>query len=284
MSDSATVIISVYNNAEALKRTLWGFANQDHENFHIVLADDGSSKEQIQEVEAQVRQLNLSATHLWHEDRGFRKAEILNKAILYSNTDRLIFVDADVIPRRDFVANHAKLLKPGFFITGGSHLHLPPDLQKKIDFEVVESGELFTLRYLLDFGVDEKKFRLRLEKYGAKARFYDALFPRWKAFVGCNASCWRQHAISVNGFDESWGYGGTDMEFGKRLANLGVKSRRHSFSLTVLHQEHPRPYRDPEQVKQNKRALSQLSRSSKTRVERGADSRSISDIEVLYSA
>lgn len=283
MVDAPTVIISTYNNSEALEKTLWGFACQDHDNFDVIIADDGSTGAHVDRARRVSSDLNLRVTHLWHEDRGFRKAETLNKAILHAKGERLIFVDGDVIPRRDYVANHVKLLEPDYFITGGSHLHLPSDLQKNIKFQHVETDDLFTLDYLLGFDVDKRKFQLRLEKHGSKARFFDALFPRWRAFMGCNASCWREHAIAVNGFDESWGYGGTDMEFGKRLANFGVKSRRHSFSLIVLHQDHHRPYRNPEQVKQNKQALRSLAMSSKARVDDGLDKHSLSDIEILYS-
>ena len=36
--------------------------------------------------------------HVWHEDRGFRKCEILNRAILAASADYLIFTDGDTIP------------------------------------------------------------------------------------------------------------------------------------------------------------------------------------------
>lgn len=282
MTEPVSVIISVYNNAEALKRALWGYAEQDFSEFRLIFADDGSSEQEVSQVFECVKQLGLKATHLWHEDNGFRKASILNHAISFARSPRLIFVDADVIPRRDFIANHYRLLRPGYFIAGGSHLDLPVAMQPDIQQEHVQTGELFTLEYLRNYEVDLRKFRLRLEKYGIKASLLDALFPRSNAFIGCNASCWKEHALAVNGFDEDWGYGGMDIEFGMRMTNSGVKSRRHSFSLVTLHQDHPRPYKDPEKVKKNKEALKVLAKSGVTKISNGIDHISDEKVTVFY--
>ena len=277
-----TVIVSVFDNTEALERTLWGYAAQDCKEFRIILADDGSSKESVEHVRSVIDDLDLNVAHIWHENKGFRKARILNKAIKCAETEHLLFVDADVIPRSDFVSNHLRLLRPNYFISGGSHLNLPPELQAQIQRSQIESGELFSLDFLLQHEVDEKKFKLRLEKFDSKARLFDALFPRSNAFVGCNASCWKKDALAVNGFNEDWGYGGTDVEFGKRLTNMGVKSRRHSFILAILHQDHPRPYKDPEQVKRNKNTLKVLAKSGVTRIANGVDKISNEKITILY--
>lgn len=280
--NSCTIIISVYNNLDALIRLFWGFSCQDNKNFEIILADDGSDLDDVCEFAERIKEFGLPVTHLWHKDTGFRKAEILNKAILHASFERLIFVDADIIPRSDYVANIFKLLKPNYFISGGSHLHLPRPMHENISLDDIVSKRFFDVEYLSKFDIDKKKFKLRLEKYGNKARFFDGLFPRKNAFVGCNAACWKKDALAVNGFDENWGYGGTDIEFGMRLTNNGVKSRRHSFSLIVLHQEHPRPYRDEQKVKKNKLALKSLSKSGKAKINKGIDGHSLSDVKVVY--
>ena len=44
--------------------------------------------------------------HVWQEHRGFRAAEIRNRAILASSGAYCIFLDGDCIPRSDFVQEH----------------------------------------------------------------------------------------------------------------------------------------------------------------------------------
>ena len=63
--------------------------------------------------------------HVWHEDRGFRAAEIRNRAILAARGTYCIFLDGDCIVRPDFVASHRRLAEPGWFVTGNRILLSP---------------------------------------------------------------------------------------------------------------------------------------------------------------
>ena len=53
--------------------------------------------------------------HVWHEDRGFEKAAILNRAIATSEAEFLMFLDGDVLIHPDFLARHLELARPGRF-------------------------------------------------------------------------------------------------------------------------------------------------------------------------
>ncbi len=81
MSFETSVIISTYNQPEWLRKVLIGYEQQSIKNLEIIIADDGSTKE----TEAVVKQFkassNLVVTHVWQNDKGFRKTKILNKAI-----------------------------------------------------------------------------------------------------------------------------------------------------------------------------------------------------------
>ncbi len=282
VSSSATIIISVYNNSTLLERALWGFAAQTRNDFQILIADDGSREEEVERVRKVASDLGLNLMHIWHADNGFRKAKILNEAIVHAETERLIFVDADMIPRSDFVKNHIERLLPNYFIAGGSHLNLPVSMHSDITQEIVASGQLFTLDWLKQHKINKGKFFSRLIWQTDAAKALDVLFTRKRSFTGCNASCWKKDALAINGFDEDWGYGGTDREFGFRLANAKVKSKRFQFSLIALHQDHKRPYRDAATMKANKKALSHRAWSGMTRIEQGIDSRSPQDSKILY--
>ena len=81
------VIISTYNNPKWLEKTLWGYMCQSRPADEIIVADDGSGPETKALIEAYMGKLPIS--HVWHEDKGFRKTRILNVALLRSKADYL---------------------------------------------------------------------------------------------------------------------------------------------------------------------------------------------------
>ena len=98
------VVISTYNNPRWLEKTLWGYLFQTHKPDEIVIADDGSNDDTRVLIDSFRDRLPIK--HVWHEDRGFQKSEILNKALVVCRSDYLIFTDQDCIPREDFIATH----------------------------------------------------------------------------------------------------------------------------------------------------------------------------------
>ncbi|MDR5907473.1 glycosyltransferase [Halomonas qiaohouensis] len=72
--------MAAYNDPEVLTLTLEGYRRQTDRNFSLCIADDGSGPE-VAEVIERYRGLGLNIRHVWHEDRGFRKAQIVNCAI-----------------------------------------------------------------------------------------------------------------------------------------------------------------------------------------------------------
>jgi hypothetical protein len=56
-------------------------------------------------------------THVWHEDRGFRAAEICNRAIPSRSRRLLYLLDGDRIVRR-FCRHSSAAAEPGWFVTG----------------------------------------------------------------------------------------------------------------------------------------------------------------------
>ena len=269
---SATVILSAYDNMAALTRSLIGYEAQTRTDFEIIIADDGTPPTRQAPLKEYLAASSLDVRHLWQEDMGFRKSTALNRGISVARAPYLILSDADIIPRRDFVAMHLSLARPGFFIAGGSHVDLPQELAAALTEEEIRSNECFRPEWLRARGALSRKHKDRLGTPGWLTSAKDFVTQRRNAFNGSNASVWREDAIRVNGFDEDWGYGGLDREFGCRLTNAGVRSRRHRYSLVGLHQSHPRPYRDPDAMAENKSLLRQRCRSSLTWVEKGLSS------------
>src|SRR5690606_455349 len=92
------VILSTYKWPHALELSLWGYAVQTWRDLQVVVADDGSGPDTAATIERVRTTSGLDVVHVWHDDRGFRKNEILNRAILHTDREYLIFSDGDSIP------------------------------------------------------------------------------------------------------------------------------------------------------------------------------------------
>ena len=114
-----SVIISTYNAPQWLEKVIWGYASQSHQDFELLIADDGSTEETAVCIERLQREVGFTIEHIWHADHGFRKCAILNKAIVAAANEYLVFSDGDCVPRWDFLAAHAALAEKGLLAFRG---------------------------------------------------------------------------------------------------------------------------------------------------------------------
>jgi glycosyltransferase involved in cell wall biosynthesis len=263
-----SVILSTYNRPGDLERVLWGYAAQTDRGFELVVADDGSGAETAELVRRVGRETGLDPLHVWHEDRGFRKTEILNRAIVASSGDYLLFSDGDCIPRRDLVAVHRALARPERFVAGG-YLKLPAAVSDRITVDDVVSGRVADLEWLRAQGWRPGRRALRLSGSRRIGSALDALTPTSAEFHGNNASVWREALYAVNGFEGEMGYGGLDKALGYRLRNLGVRGLQARHRAVCLHLHHDRPYKDPHMLRENRARLARLRSGGETRARRG---------------
>ena len=113
-----SVIVTTYNRPDALDAVLRGLAWQSDGSFEVVVADDGSSPDTAALLDRWRTRLRQPLIHVWQEHRGFRAAEIRNRAIVASSGSYCIFLDGDCIPRNDFVLEHRQLAEIGWFVVG----------------------------------------------------------------------------------------------------------------------------------------------------------------------
>ncbi|MBS7457941.1 glycosyltransferase family 2 protein [Coralloluteibacterium stylophorae] len=260
----ASIVISTYNNPDWLTRCLWGYAAQDRHDFELIVADDGSTAETVERIEALRAGLPFAVEHVWQEDRGFRKCAILNRGIEAARADYLIFSDGDCVPRRDFVSQHLRLREPGRYL-GGGYCKLPMDISLRIDREVIDAGLHADLDWLRRQGLPRKKRSLKLwARPGWRERLLNATTPTPPRWAGNNASTWKRDLLRVNGFDERMSYGGEDLELGERLANAGVRGKQIRFSAVCIHLDHPRGYVKPEMRAANERIRAATRRGQRT--------------------
>lgn len=245
-----SVIITTYNSEEWLRKVLLGFTVQTEKDFEVVVADDGSTSKTADVIAAFQGQFQYPIVHVWQKDKGFRKSRILNKAILKSNSDYLLFTDGDCIPRNDYVAVHVKQKQEGYFLSGG-YFKLPMSISEAISEDDILSQKCFEISWLLKLGLKAnfKVSKLTHNKYFAA--FMNWLTPTKRSWNGHNSSGFKQDILDVNGFNEDMDYGGMDRELGERMFNNGMLSKQIRYSAICLHLDHARGYANEAKIKHN---------------------------------
>ncbi len=243
------VVISTYNNPTWLEKTLWGYLYQTRPADEIIIADDGSRDDTRKLIDSFRNKLPIK--HVWHEDNGFQKSRILNKALIAAKSEYLIFTDQDCIPRKDFIATHETYAQEGYFLSGG-YFKLPMDISKALTQEDVASGRAFELGWLKKQQMKMSFKCSKLIKNRIFTKIMNRITPRAATWNGCNASGWLSDMQQINGYNEEMQYGGQDREFGERLFNLGIKSKQICYSAIALHLDHKRPYKTKESMDKNR--------------------------------
>lgn len=267
---SVSVVLSTYEQPRALALALEGYARQSLSGFQVVVADDGSGPETRRALERSAAEHDLELVHVRHEDRGFRKTEILDRALLSADGDYVVFSDGDCVPRDDFLDTHARLAGRGRFLSGG-YLKLPGELTERLTAEDVRTGRIFDPKWLIRNGWRPGRRRVRLFRSERAARLLDLLTPTRPTWNGHNASTWKDALLEVNGFDLDMGYGGEDRALGERLENLGLRGHQIRHRAPVVHLHHPRPWKDRDVIEENRRRRRAIRGSGRVKAERGIE-------------
>lgn len=246
---SVGVIVSTYNNPEWLEKVLWGLMNQTHPANEILIADDGSDERTRELIRRYQSRLPLK--HVWHEDKGFRKTTILNQAVLTAQSEYLIFMDQDLVPRRDFISQHYKHARRGHFVSGGA-IMVPETLSHALTEEDIRSGNAFRISWLRTHGMPWNWKMSKLWSNPLLCRLMNFLTPTNASWNGGNASTWREYIIQAKGFDTRMRYGAEDREFGQRLENAGITGIQLRYGTPLLHLYHQRPYRNEQDWQANR--------------------------------
>ena len=251
-----SVIFTTYNSPDWLEKVLWGYKFQDYKDFEVLVADDGSTSETAELIKKMQSNVDYTIKHIWHEDEGFRKCAIMNKAIVASESDYLVFSDGDCIPRKDFLSAHIKHRKENHFLSGG-YFKLPMSISKIIQPDDISSGRFVDLSWLKKQGLEKSFKNSKLVLKGGAVKIMNAITPTNASWNGHNSSGWKKDMLAINGFDERMGYGAEDREFGERLMNSGKKGIQIRYSAVTMHLDHSRGYVNQEVIDFNKKVREQ---------------------------
>ncbi len=224
----ASVVLAFFNRVDYLKLVLAGFERQSFTDFEIIIADDGSSPNVVDEVEKLSASFRYPVTHLWQEDKGFRKNKILNRAITAAKSDYLLFVDADCVPHSEFVYEHFNYKQKGECLTG-RRVNLSERITSLLTPQNIREGYLEKKNFLLiSDGIFGKSFDVEKGFYFRNDFLRKFFNKKKRGLLGCNFSIHKEDFLKINGFDERYEAPSigedSDVEYRLSLCGIDVKS------------------------------------------------------------
>ena len=201
----------------------------------IVIADDGSGSETKGLIQKFQKESDMPVRHVWHEDKGFRKSKILNKAVKTINSEYIVEIDGDIILHPEFIADHIDASRAGYFVQGSRSMIIQSQVsnvlsKKKLTYSIF-SKSLYN--------------RFNAIRIPFLSRLFTLLPSNPFHIKACNIAFWKKDFMKINGYDNRFeGWGGEDYEFGARLIHAGIKSKRLKMSALAYHIYHRESNRD----------------------------------------
>jgi len=241
-----SLIIAFYNRPEYLALVMAGMERQTFKEYEIIIADDGSNKQVVDQIREMISHSELPIQHVRHEDHGFRKNRILNRAIQKAKSDYLIFIDMDCVPHREFIHEHVVNGKEGVCLTG-RRVNLSDKVSQKLSPELIRKGYLENQTWQLIFdGLFGKSKDVEKGIYLKSSWLRGILNRKTRGILGCNFSISRKNMLEINGFDERYEAPSvgedTDVQYRLELNGMQIKSVNHmSIQYHLYHPLQPRP-------------------------------------------
>lgn len=232
-----TVIIPVYNRMEHLRSLFLCLLNQKVQPYEVIIADDGSKENILDYIEDLIIKSKFKIKHVFHEDLGFRKTRILNKAVSVSEGEILIFCDQDIIFGEEYIKSYIEKLEKNKIFMGRARSITKEEreiLIKKLEKEKFEVATKFLIEKYYPiarkiFYKDYLRFilgKFKLNKRGLK-------------LVGMSYAMFKDDYLNINGYDEKYrGWGEEDDDFGNRLKVSGKIIKPIFFDTLLYHMWH----------------------------------------------
>lgn len=223
-----SVVIPCFNRYIQLENTLETLRNQTYKNFEAIIIDDAS------EDEVSSIKLDRNFT-LIQNQMNVGLAQTRNIGIRHSSGDLIIFLDAEMLIKPDYIENHVNLQNSidNMVLTGSMYYYSIGRRAQKYarannikpfteDFEkLVQRKDYFVKHILTHYGNQMEELQIP-----------------WIACMAGNLSVKKKLLDQSGWFDSSFkGYGWEDWELGYRLHQCGAKFCVDP-SVACIHQEH----------------------------------------------
>lgn len=270
---SISVIIAVYNHFNWLKLILDAFRIQTAKDFEVIIADDGSDEDTVAQINSYIAaHPDISVTHSWQPDEGWRKNKCLNKAVRLAKAEYLVFVDGDCIPHPRFIEDHLKLRKRGR-VFGGRRIDMSAPVSEMVEsWNELPENYFRKVRGAILRNAPSTPLSATLRQLRHSFRFpFVGGKPLGLSHVGlwgCNMGMYKTDLESINGFDERYIDPGTgeDTDLEVRVKNAGMECAKSSRYALMLHRHHRSfDFSSPN----NARILKEAREKKITRVEKG---------------
>jgi glycosyltransferase involved in cell wall biosynthesis len=228
-----SVIIAFYKNFPFLDLILAGLKKQGYADLEVIIAEDDHEAATLEYVKNRSAGLPYPLKHVNQEqDLGFRKNEILNKAIALSSGEFLVFLDGDCIPHTRLLKEYAGLAEEGVAFYGRRVM-----VSQVLTNKLLATGDLrlLSMYYQIRYG------SRRLED-GIYLPFFRK--RKFRGIWGCNWGILKKHIVEVNGFDEDYIRAGVgeDIDIEWRLIQKGIKLESVKHRAIVYHLYHKAHY------------------------------------------
>jgi glycosyltransferase involved in cell wall biosynthesis len=225
-----SVVVLSFKRPDALALVLRGLLLQRVLPLEVVVTEDGAEEETRRCVERARATFPVQLVHLTQEHAGPRMARARNRGIAAARGDYLVFLDGDMVPGRQFLADHKDFARPGAFAQGSRALASEACTRKLLSAGRTEVSPLMR-------GLTRRHNLLRApllrDAWGRPQRRRDGA-------KSCNLAFWRDDLLALNGFNEGMeGWGLEDAELVQRAFHLGLWRRDLRMGATAVHLWHP---------------------------------------------
>ncbi len=251
-----SLLISTYERPDALAAVLRSVARQTLRPHQIVIGDDGSGEATRDVIRAAAQ--SMPVIHRWLEHDGFRAGRMRNHAAAVATGEYLVIIDDDMLLHPEFLADHARAAREGFFVQGSRIL-----LNEHSAAQALSEASYWPKLTAPLEGNRKNLLRLPL-----LSRLLGGEKKGLRGIRTCNFALWRRDFENVNGFNEAFtGWGREDSEFVGRLFKSGARRKNLRFAALAAHLHHPP--RSRANVEKNDALLAASLASPDFRCERG---------------
>jgi glycosyltransferase involved in cell wall biosynthesis len=251
-----SLLIPTYQDIEALELILDALGHQTYKNFEVIVAEDEVSSA----CKGLLKKFNsLDIKHVFHEDKGNRKATILNKALAEVSGEYLIFIDGDTIPFSTFIDSHVALSELKTVLCG-RRVNLGETVSKEIREKKRTTNDI-EKHYFKNYNYLKKNGTRHYEQglhFKPNSWIQKLLSNSNKNvhILGSNFSCFREDFFYINGFDEDI-IGGSkdDVDLEWRLEESGCILQSVKYCANLFHLHHNRVSRVDEEKIAKKQML-----------------------------